>query len=92
VPVMTVLPVTLVKIVLPFRSSQLFPIILWPSRGWDHVRDVHVNATDRWINSSDTTTRRLFFFPFNTPSSPAKGPPAIRHSSANGQKRMRFRA
>ncbi len=35
-------------------------------------------ATDRWISSRETTTRRLLFFRFRIPSSPANGPPVIR--------------
>src|SRR6266567_6846340 len=35
-------------------------------------------ATDLWISSSETTTRKLLFFRFRMPSSPANVPPVIR--------------
>src|SRR6266567_6068288 len=53
------------------------PVQLYPPTGRTSAMSTST-ATERWISSSEMTTRRLLFFRFSTPSSPAKGPAVIR--------------
>src|ERR1700676_1170672 len=53
------------------------PVRFYAGRGLTSAASTST-ATERWISSSETTTRIPLFFRFSTPSSPAKGPQFIR--------------